>query len=159
MTLYKQWHRPMSKPVHHTSLHHIESNLHRLTLLSPTPGQHLQHAPIRFDQQAQVSRGHTSYRSTNNNEITEVHGGEGLEMVKPAREPAIQPSKALSIPENALRTLPVHRSLLTSLEENRPWSEFRVSLRNLPVRTPLVLAHRGSTLLLLVDDRAAPRPR
>ena len=37
MRLYKQWHRPINvKMVHQTSLRHIESNLDRLGLLSPT---------------------------------------------------------------------------------------------------------------------------
>ena len=44
-------------------------------------------APISFDQQAQVSQGHTSCRKKENCN-TEVHGGGGLGLVKSAREPA-----------------------------------------------------------------------
>ena len=40
-----------------------------------------------FDQQVQVSQGHTLYRNKKKWN-TEVHGGGGLELVKPAREPA-----------------------------------------------------------------------
>ena len=39
------------------------------------------HAPISFDRQAQVFQGKCYYYST------EVHGGGGLELVKPARDP------------------------------------------------------------------------
>ena len=119
------------KTVHHTFLLYIESNLDRLKLLSPTPGQHLQHAPIRFDQQAQVSRGHTSYRNTNN-ENTVVHGGGGLDLVKPARESAIQPSKALCVPENAQRILPVHRSLLDLFERKQAVVRVQISPKKPP---------------------------
>ena len=47
------------------------------------------HAPISFDQQAQVFQDHVSYRKKKENWITtEAHDGGGLELVKPAREPA-----------------------------------------------------------------------
>ena len=44
-------------------------------------------APISFDQQVQVSQGHTSYRNKENCS-TDVYVGGGLKLVKPAREPA-----------------------------------------------------------------------
>ena len=53
------------KTVHQTSLLHIESNLDRLGMLSPTHDQRSQqknrknYAPTSFDQQVQVSQGHT----------------------------------------------------------------------------------------------------
>ena len=53
------------KTVHQTSLLHIESNLDRLGTLSPTHDQRSQqkkrknYAPTSFDQQVQVSQGHT----------------------------------------------------------------------------------------------------
>ena len=68
MRLYKQWHRPISKRFIKPSLLHIESNLDRLGMLSPTHDQRsLQkkrknYAPTSFDQQVQVSQGHT-YRN------------------------------------------------------------------------------------------------
>ena len=46
------------------------------------------HAPISFDQQAQVSQGHSLYIKKKEKGNTEVHVGGGLELVKPAREPA-----------------------------------------------------------------------
>ena len=63
-----------------------------LGLLSPTHDQRSQQqiGPIssnRFDQQFQVSQGYTSYKNKENWN-TEVHGGGGLELVKPACESA-----------------------------------------------------------------------
>ena len=55
--------------VHQTSLLHIESNLDRLGMLSPTDDQRSQqkkrknYAPTSFDQQVQDSQGHTLYRN------------------------------------------------------------------------------------------------
>ena len=59
------------KTVHQTSLLHIESNLDRLGMLSPTHDQrsHKKNGKIRsnqFDQQVQVSQGHTLYRNKKN---------------------------------------------------------------------------------------------
>ena len=60
------------KTVHQTSLLHIESNLDRLGMLSPTHDQRSQqkqeklrknYAPTSFDQQVQDSQGHTLYRN------------------------------------------------------------------------------------------------
>ena len=79
--------------VHQTSSLHFESNLDRLGLLSPTPRpafpetKRANHAPIcfDFDQQPQVSQGHTSYNNKKSWN-TEVHGGGGLGLLKPARD-------------------------------------------------------------------------
>ena len=67
--------------------------------VSCNSGLALTHDPINFDQQAQVSQGHTSYRKVRKIEISrsmvvEALGwwrpwaGGGLGLVKPAREPA-----------------------------------------------------------------------
>ena len=59
------------KRVHQTSLLHIESNLDRLGMLSPTHDQRSQqkkrknYAPASFDQKVQVSQGHTLHRKYN----------------------------------------------------------------------------------------------
>ena len=58
-----------------------------------------------FDQQAQFSQDHTSYRNRN----TEVHGGGGLELVKPAREPASSRPKPCASREKPMKC---SRSLL-----------------------------------------------
>ena len=67
MPLYKQWHRPKSKRFI-SFLHIIESNLDRLGLLSPTyprpafsATNWTNYAPTSFDQQIQVSQGHTLF--------------------------------------------------------------------------------------------------
>ena len=81
------------KTVHQTSLLHIESNLDRLGECCRLPTTSVlskkrkNYAPTSFDQQVQFSQGHTLYRNKKNGN-TEVHGGGGLELVKPAREPA-----------------------------------------------------------------------
>ena len=81
------------KTAHQASLLHIESSLDRLGLLSPSHDQRsLQQSgknnpPTSFDQQIQVSQGHTLYKKRENCN-TEAHGGGGLELVKPVREPA-----------------------------------------------------------------------
>ena len=87
------------------------------------------YAPISFDQPAQVSRGLAEIRKT-----SEVHGGGGLELMKPAREPASSRSKPSASLGNAPRILPVRRFLLALVGKNIPWSEISLSLRNLPVR-------------------------
>ena len=50
------------------------------------------YAPISFDLQVQVSQGRTSYKK-NENYNTRIHGGGGLQLVKPAHEPASSHSK------------------------------------------------------------------
>ena len=87
--------------IHQKSLFHIESNLDRLGSLSPTHSRpafsatkRTNHAPISFDQQAQVSQGRASYEIRKIG--TEVHGGGGLELIKPAREPASSRPKSCS---------------------------------------------------------------
>ena len=72
-------------------IHHIESNPFRLGLLLRDPRlliafsaiKRTDHAPVNFDKQAQVSQGYTSCRNKKNCS-TEVHGGGGIEPVKPA---------------------------------------------------------------------------
>ena len=68
-------------------------------------------APISFDKQAQVSQGHTSCRNKENCN-TKVHGGGGLELVKPAREPASSRPKLCASLKNILEILPVRGILL-----------------------------------------------
>ena len=91
MRLYKQWHRPISKrfikpPYSVSRATSIDSECCRLPTTSVLSKKPENYAPTSFDQQVQVSQGHTLYRN-NKNCNTEVHGGGGgLELVKPARE-------------------------------------------------------------------------
>ena len=97
MRLYKQWHRPIIskwfiKPPHSISrATSIDSDCCRLPTTSVLSNK-IGNTVLRSNQflstsQVQVSQGHTSYRNKENWN-TEVHGGGGLELVKPAREPA-----------------------------------------------------------------------
>ena len=85
------------KTVHQTSLLHIESNLDRLGLLSPTHGQRSQQQSRQITLQSVLTnkskflKAHTSCRNKKNRN-TEAHGG-GIELVKPAREPSFSRPK------------------------------------------------------------------
>ena len=108
------------KTIHQTSLLHIETNFDfrstRIVVAYPRPAfsatKRTNHAPISFDQQAQVSQGHTSSFKNKGNWNSEVHGGGGLELVIPAREPASSRPKPCASLKNAQRILPVRRSLV-----------------------------------------------
>ena len=80
----------------------------RIVVAYPRPAfsvtKQTNHASISYDQLAQVSQGHTSYRNRKTLN-TEVHGEAGVRA-------SIVPSKAVCIPEKAPRILPVRRSLL-----------------------------------------------
>ena len=151
------------KTVHQTSLLHIESNLDRLgIMLSPTHDQRSQqksgkNAPTSFDQQVQVSQGHTLYRNKKNWN-TEVHGGGGLELVKPAREPASSRPKPSASLKNPHESCPLAAPCGPRRKKND-----RGQTSAFPSETsrfkPVILAHRGSGLPWLVDDPAALRLR
>ena len=113
------------------------------------------HAPISFDQHAQVSQGRTSCRNKETFN-TQVHGGGGLELVKPRREPAsIRPKPCASL-ENAPVILPVRRFLLALVGRKQTGRGRRSAFPSETSRfAPLILAHRGSALPWLVDDRAS----
>ena len=119
-----------------------------------SPTKRTNYAPISFDQQVQVSQGHTSYRNKESLNIG-VHGGGGLELVKSVREPASsrpKPCSSLKSPTNLARS-PLLRP---------PYKEkHRGQISAFPSETsrfvPLILAHRGSALPRLIDDRATLR--
>ena len=104
------------KTVHQASLLHIESRLDRLGLLWPTYPRpafsvtnRTNYAPTSFDQQVPVSQGHTSYKNKENWN-TEVHGSGGLELVKPAHEPASsrpKPCASLKKPHESFARSPL----------------------------------------------------
>ena len=131
-------------------------------ILSPTHDQRSQQqiGQIRsnqFYQQFQVSQGHTSYKNKENLN-TEVHGGGGLELVKPAREPASsrpKPCASLKKPHKscpfAAPCGPLRKKNDRGQKSAFPSETSRFAL--------LILAHRGSALPWLVNDRAALRLR
>ena len=81
------------KTVNQTSLLHIESNLDLLGLLSPTHDQRSQQQSGRITLQPVLINKSEFLKATHCTKIrkieihTEVHGGGGLKLVKPAREP------------------------------------------------------------------------
>ena len=91
--------------VHQTSMFHIESNPDRLGLLSPThgkrsyqqSGQITLHSVLINKPKILKATYHTEIRK---NENTEVHGGGGLELVKPEREPASSRPKSCASLKN-----------------------------------------------------------
>ena len=151
------------KTVHQTSLLHLESSLDRLGLLPPTHDQRSQQQsgqntlqPVLI-KQVQVPQGHTSYKNQKNWN-TEVHGGGGLELVKPAREPASSRPK----PRASLKT-PHESCPFAAPCGSRRKKNDRGQISAFPSETsrfaPLILAHKGSALPWLVDERAALRIR
>ena len=139
------------KMVHQTTLLHIESSLDRLGLLSPTHDQRVvsatkrtNYAPTSFDQQVQISQGHTSYKGKENGN-TEVHGGEGLELVKLAREPASSRPKPCASLKKPHESCPFGAPCGSRRKKN-----YRGQTTAFPSETsrfaPLILAHRGSAL-------------
>ena len=163
MRLYKRWHRPITKPFIKPPLLHIESSLDRLGLLSPTHDQRSQQqiGQIRSNQFwstiFQVSQGHPSYKNRGKWN-TEVHGGGGLELVKPAREPAsIRPKPCASL-KKPHESCPFAAPCGPRKKKNDRGQ--RSAFPSETSRFALsILAHRGSALPCLVNDRAALRLR
>ena len=156
MRLYKQSTPTNIKTVHQTSLLHIESNLDRLGMLSPTHDQRSQQKngkltlqPVLINKSKFLNATHCT--EIRKNENTEVHGGGGLELVKPAREPASsrpKPCASLKKPHESYPfAAPCGRGQTSAFPSET--SRFK----------PVILAHRGSVLPWLVNDRAALRLR
>ena len=115
------------------------------------------YAPTSFDQRVQVSQGHTLFKNKENRN-TEVHGGGGLELVKLAREPASSRSKPCASLKKPHESCPFAASC-----GPRRKTKDRGQTSAFPSETSrfkaMILAHRGSALPRLVDDRAALRHR
>ena len=166
MRLYKQWHRPISKrfikpPYSIPRATSIDSECCHLpttnVLSKKTEKLRKNYAPTRFDQQVQDSQGHSLYRNKKN-EIP-VHGGGGLELAKPAREPAFSRPKPCASFKKPHKSCP----FAAPCGPRRKKNDDRGQTSAFPSETsrfkPVILAHRGSALPWLVDDRAALRLR
>ena len=129
--------------VHQTPLLHIESSLDRPGLLSPTHYQRSQtnYAPTRFDQRVQVSQGHTSYKKKRNRN-TEVHGGGGLKLVKPAREAASSRPKPCASLKKPHESCPFAAPCGPRRKKNDRGQTSAFPSETSPF-APLILAHRG----------------
>ena len=106
------------KTVHQTSLLHIESNLDRLGMLSPTHDQRSQQKTGKITLQQALINKSKILKATHCTEIRKMKY-RGLWWWRPCAGEAgarasIQPSKALCILEKAPRILPVRRSLWPS---------------------------------------------
>ena len=99
------------------------------------------------------SQDQTLYRK-NKNKNTEVHGGGGLELVEPAREPASSRPKSCASLKKPHESCPFAAPCGPRRKKN-----YLCQRSAFPSETsrfkPVILAHRGSALPWLVDDRSA----
>ena len=164
MRLYKQWHRPISKRFIKPPYSIREQpRSTRNVVAYPRPAfsakKRKNYAPTSFDQQVSpsFSRPHILYRNKENRN-TEVHGGGGLELVKPAREPASSRPKPCAFLKKPHESCPFAAPCGPRRKKND-----RGQRSAFPSETsrfkPVILAHRGSALPWLVNDRAALRLR
>ena len=140
MRLYKQWHRPISKrfikhPYSISRATSIDSKCCRLPTTSVLSKKPEKYAPTSFDQQVHVSQGHTLYRNKKKCN-TEVHGGGGLELMKPARKPASSRPKPCASLRKPHESCPFAAPCGPRRKKNddRGTSDISFSLRNLPVQ-------------------------
>ena len=114
MRLYKQCHRPISKRFIKPPLLYIESNLDRLGLLSPTHDQRSQQQSGQITLQPfLIIKSKCFIKATHRTKIrkieipSEVFDGGGLELVKPAREPASsRPKSCVSLKKKPHESCP-----------------------------------------------------
>ena len=113
------------------------------------------YASIRFNQQAQVSQDHASYRCKKKCN-TEVRDNGGLGLVKLARDPAPNHPKPCASLKIATGVLPVCCSLLTLVRRKHTVVRDSFSLRNLPVRAFGSRAQGFSTPLTRMIESCPP---
>ena len=139
-----------------TSLLHIESSLDRLGLLSPAHDQRSQQQSGQITPQPVWINKCKFFKATHR---TEAHGGGGLKLVKPAREPTFGRPKPCASLKKPHESCP----FAAPCGPRRKKITVRGQTSAFPSETsgfaPLILAHRGSALPCLVDDRAALRLR
>ena len=164
MRLYKRWHWPITKrfwiikpPYSISRAASIDSDCCRLPTTSVLSNKSDKYVPTSFDQQFQVSQGHTSYKSKENWN-NEVHGGGGLELVKPAREPASSRPKPCASLKKPHGSCPF--AAPCGPRGNKNDRGQRSAFPSETSRFALsILAYWGSALPWLVNDRAALRLR
>ena len=153
-----------SKTVHQTSLLHIESNLDRLGMLSPTHDQRSQQKTGKITLQPVLINKSKFLKATHCTEIRKFEiprsmvGGGGLELVKPACEPAYSRPKPCASLKKPHESCP-----FVALCGSRRKKNDRGQTSAFPSETsrfkPVFLAHRDSALPWLVDNRAGLRLR
>ena len=152
------------KTVHQTSLLHTESSLDRLGLLSPAHDQRSQKQSGQIMLQLVLIKRSKFLKGTHRTKIRKigmpksmVRGG-GLELVKPAREPASSRPKPCVSLKKPHESCPFAAPCGPCRKKNDhgQTSAFPPEISRF---TPLIFAHRGSTHPWLVDGRAALRLR
>ena len=136
----------------------IDSDCFHLPTTSVLSNQSDKYVPTSFDQQLfQASQGHTSYKNKENWN-TEVHCGGGLELMKPAREPASSRPKPCASLKKPHESCPFAAPCGPRRKKNDRGQ--RSAFPSETSRFALsILAHRGSALPWLVNDRTALRLR
>ena len=135
----------------------MDSDCCRLPTTSVLSNKSDKYVPTSFDQQFLVSQGHISYKNKENSN-TKAHGGGGLELVKPAREPASscpKPCASLKKPHESC-TFAAPCGPRRKKNDRGQTSAFPSETSRFALS---ILAHRGSALPWLVNDRAALRLR
>ena len=148
--------------VHQTSLLHIESSPDRLGLLSLTHDQRSQSGQITL--QSVLNNKPKSLKATRHTEIRKIEILRSMVVEalswwkKPPREPASSRQKPWASLKNAPESCPFAAPCGPRRKKND-----RGQTSAFPSDTsrfaPLILAHRGSALPWLVNDRVALRPR
>ena len=150
-----------AKTVHQTSYYREQPRSTRIVVAYPRPAafsatERTNYAPTSFDQQVQVSQSHTSYKSRESRN-TEVHGGGGLGLVKPAREPASSRSKPC-----AFLKKPHESCLFAAPCGPRRKKNDRSQTSAFPAGTsrftPLIITHRGPASPLARRRSSCPPP-
>ena len=164
MRLYQAMAPTNIKTVHQISLLHIESNLDRLGILSPTHDQRSQQKNGKNTLQPVLINNSKFLKATHCTEIRKIEkprsmvGGGGLELVKPAREPASSRLKPCAFLKKPHKSCP-----FAAPRGPRRKGNDRGQTSAFPSETsrfkPVIVAHRGSALPWLVDDRASLRLR
>ena len=121
------------KTVDQTSLFHIERDLDRLGLLSPTHGQRSKQWSGQITLQRVLINKLMSCRNKENCSSV-AHGGGGLELVKLVREAASSRRKPCASLKNAPGILPVRRSLLALVGRKQTVVRDSLLPQNPPVR-------------------------
>ena len=162
MRLYKRWHRPISKRFIKPPYSIREQpRSTRNVVAYPRPAfsakNRKNYAPTSFDQQVQVSQGHTFCTEIRKIEIPRSMVVEALNW-KPAREPASSRPKPCAFLKKPHESCPFAAPCGPRRKKND-----RGQRSAFPSETsrfkPVILAHRGSALPWLVNDRAALRLR
>ena len=113
----------------------------------------------QFDQEAQACQGHTPC-SNKGKCCIEVHGGGGLEPVQLGRKTTYGRPKPFGSLKDAIRTLPVSRSLLTFFRRKKTEGGQRSTFLSETLRfVPLINAHKGSALHCLGGKVISSCPR